>query len=97
MKKDFAQLIKEIRVALRPEFRSIGDYVDVPEEVHKRLEEFESKLEQILAESGYSLLEFCEIQKDYFMDFSSDNPDEWIIKYDPNNPEIIYPNGLSID
>lgn len=47
---------------------------------------------KIISNSGYDLEEYQSLQKEYFCDFSSDNPDEWIIRHDPENAEVIYPN-----
>ncbi len=43
----------------------------------------------MIVENGYSEEEFYSLYREYFMDFSSENPDEWIIKHDPANAQII--------
>ena len=60
-----------------------------PGESDKYLNELE---EQIAIIAGCSIQEFnAKIEKEYYCDFSSDDPDEWIIQYDPTNAQIIVP------
>ena len=44
----------------------------------------------MLAEAGYTLSEFDKLEAEYFMDFSSDDPEEWIIEHDPKNAGVIH-------
>lgn len=56
-------------------------------------EEIDRQLGIILADAGWTYTEYTNMMDNYFMDFSSDNPDEWIIRYDPENtntPQIVY-------
>ena len=96
MKKEFAQLIKDMRVALRPEFKTItanGPITGVPHlKLDEALEELEKKQHQMVIDGGYTQEEFDIMSREYYMDFTSDNPDEWVIKHDPENPVIISHN-----
>ena len=48
--------------------------------------------EQIAIVAGCSIQEFnAKIEKEYYCDFSSDDPNAWIIQYDPTNIQIIVP------
>jgi len=95
MKKEFAQLIKDMRVALRPEFKTIttnGDSTVPHLKLDEALEELEKKQHQMVVDAGYTQEEFDVMSREYYMDFTSDNPDEWVIKHDPENPVIISHN-----
>lgn len=90
MKKDFVQLVKDMRVTFRPAFSAVTRTAGMtPEQMDQALAEIENKQNQMLVESGYDPVEFNQLLKEYFMDFSSDNPEEWIIRHDPENAEII--------
>jgi hypothetical protein len=95
MKKDFAQLIKEMRTALRPEFHSIiasdGSQL-TSEQLSQSLMDLETKTNQMIVDNGYTKPEFDQLCREHFMDFSSNNPDEWVIKHDPENAQIISGN-----
>jgi hypothetical protein len=93
MKTDFATLIKDIRIALRPDFKTItlSDGLTT-EQLDEALASLEEKRHQMVIQSGYSQEEFDSLYKEYYMDFSSENPDEWVIKHDPENPVIISHN-----
>jgi len=55
-------------------------------------EEIDRQLRIILADAGWTYDEYYNMIDNYFMDFSSDNPEEWIIRYEPKNinkPKII--------
>lgn len=97
MKKDFVQLIKEMRLAFKPEFEEIlaSDTTNI-EKTSQSLSDLEKKQDQMIADAGYEQSEFDNILKEYFMDFSSNNPDEWIIRHDPENAQIITGDSLSI-
>jgi hypothetical protein len=43
----------------------------------------------MITDSGYSEEEFYQLESQYFLDFSSEDPDEWIIRHDPENAQII--------
>lgn len=90
MKKDFAQLIKEMRVALRPDFKSLTfNEALTSEQLDQALADIEKRQDQMVIDAGYTKEEFDSVYREYFMDFSSDKPDEWIIKHDPENAQII--------
>jgi len=90
MKKEFPQLIKDMRVALHPEFKSISNSTELStEQFDKALAELDEKQRQMIVESGYTQTEFDTMCREYFMDFSSSNPDEWIVNHDPDNAHII--------
>lgn len=93
MKADFVTLIKDIRIALRPDFKSItlSDGLTT-EQLDQALASLEEKRNQMVIQSGYTQEEFDALYREYYMDFSSDNPDEWVIKHDPENPVIISHN-----
>jgi hypothetical protein len=95
MKKDFAQLIKEMRTALRPEFHSIiasENHSLTSEQLSQSLMDLETRTNQMIVDNGYTKSEFDLLCREHFMDFSSNNPDEWIIKHDPENAQIISGN-----
>jgi hypothetical protein len=46
----------------------------------------------MVLDAGYTKDEFDSLYREYFMDFSSDKPDEWIIRHDPENAQIISGN-----
>lgn len=93
MKTEFATLIKSMRLVFRPDFKAItlkdGLTVD---QLNQALEELEKKQQQMIVDNGYTKEEFDSLYREYYMDFSSDNPDEWVIKHDPSNPVIISGN-----
>ena len=43
----------------------------------------------MIQDAGYTEEEFNNTRDKYYMDFSSDNPDEWIIKHNPDNAKLI--------
>ena len=93
MKTEFASLIKSMRIIFRPDFKAItlkdGLTTD---QLNQALEELEQRQQKMIVDNGYSKEEFDSLYREYFMDFSSDNPDEWVIKHDPENPVIISGN-----
>lgn len=89
MKKEFAQLVKDMRLALRSEFKQIVTAGLSTDEMDQKLSELEKKQDQMITESGYEPEEYSKLVKESFMDFSSPNPDEWIIRHDPENAQII--------
>ncbi len=90
MKTAFPTLVKAMRLLLKPEFKKLETLVG--EEHSQTLEYVENKSSQMIVENGYSEEEFYSLYREYFMDFSSENPDEWIIKHDPENAQIISGN-----
>jgi len=94
MKKEFTQLIKDIRLALRDDFKAIVSSNLSVNEMSDKLTELEEKQNIMLAEAGYDSVEYHSLMKEYFMDFSSPNPDEWVVKHDPENAQIIASTGL---
>lgn len=89
MKKEFAELVKEMRIALRSEFKAIVTNNLSIEEMDKRLAELEAKQDKMITDAGYELAEYSQLVKESFMDFSSSKPEEWIIRHDPENAQII--------
>lgn len=90
MKKEFAQLVKDMRVAFHPQFKSIASNTELStEQFDKELAELEEKQKAMIVESGYTQNEFDQLCREHFMDFSSSNPDEWVIRHDPDNAHII--------
>ena len=90
MKKDFAQLIKDMRLAFSPEFKTIIHNTSLTsEQLDAALKELEEKRNQMLTENGYTQSEFDDISSEYFIDFTSSNPDEWIVRHDPENPGLL--------
>ena len=93
MKTDFASLIKSMRLTLSPEFKLLTlNSPLTPEQLDQALLILEQKQGQMIVDNGYSKEEFDQLHREYFMDFSSNNPDEWIIKHDPENAQIISGN-----
>jgi hypothetical protein len=90
MKTEFPKFLKEMRIALHPEFeRIVGNSSLSSDQLDQALLAIEAKQEEMVNANGYTLEEFGHIIKDYFIDFSSENPDEWIIREDPANAQII--------
>lgn len=93
MKTEFSTLIKSMRLIFRPDFKAITLKADLSvEQLNQALEELEQKQQQMIVDNGYTKEEFDSLYREYYMDFSSDNPDEWVIKHDPANPVIISGN-----
>jgi hypothetical protein len=93
MKTDFAILIKSMRLTFRPDFKIITiNSILTPEQLDQALLDLEEKQGQMIIDNGYTQEEFDLLYREYFMDFSSENPDEWIIKHDPENAQIISGN-----
>lgn len=84
-KTDFAQLLKQMRITLHPMFASISKATD-QEQAWK---EFDDTKSSMLKEAGWTDAEFDTTQNEYFADFSSDDPEKWIIRHDPKNPGIV--------
>jgi hypothetical protein len=90
MKKEFAQLVKDMRLAFHPEFKAIAGNANLStDQFDKALAELEEKQKQMVIESGYTQTEFDKLCREHFMDFSSANSDEWVIRHDPDNAHII--------
>ncbi len=87
MKTDFPILVKAMRLCFRTEFKALESLDDVQHD--QALSDLEDKSKKMIAENGYSEEEFYTLYQEYFMDFTSDNPDEWIIRHDPENAQII--------
>lgn len=87
MKTDFATLIKSMRQALRADFKKLESIKD--QEHSDLLESIEARSSQMIVDGGYTEEEFYTLYQDYFMDFSSENPDEWVVKHDPENAQVI--------
>lgn len=93
MKTEFATLIKSMRLVFRPDFKTITLSEGLTtEQLDQALLELEKKQQQMIVENGYTQEEFDVLYREYYMDFTSDNPDEWVIKHDPENPVIISHN-----
>lgn len=101
MKKEFAELIKDMRITIRPQFKSMfnfdlkpGETLQVPDKViSDMIDELEAKQDKMILEAGWTNTEFHAVSKEYFIDFSSENPDEWIIRHDPENAKVITPTN----
>lgn len=93
MKTDFAILIKSMRLTFRPDFKNITlkDGLTA-EQLDQELADLEKRQQQMIHDNGYTQEEFDALYREYYMDFSSNNPDEWVIKHDPENPIIISGN-----
>lgn len=79
MRKDFPLLVKELRLALSPEFKTILA-MNNGKEFDEALNQFESKRNKMIEENGYSVEEFDSLSREYSTDFSAENPDEWKIE-----------------
>jgi|SRR5208283_605584 hypothetical protein len=87
MTKPIEEVIKEMRLVAYPAFKEAKD---------NEYQEVDEKLTAILTEANLSNNDICDIIKNYYIDWSSDNSDEWVIKYDPNNAKIIYPGKVEM-
>ena len=90
MKTDFPILVKSMRLLFKPDFKSLETLTH--EEHDQVLTDLEARSSQMIVDNGYTEEEFYSLYQEYYMDFSSDNPDEWIIKHDPSNAQIISGN-----
>lgn len=90
MKTDIVTLIKSMRKVLRPDFKKLEALVG--EDHSHTLESVEERSSQMISEAGYTESEFYALSSEYYMDFSSENPDEWVIRHDPENAQIISGN-----
>lgn len=92
MKKEFPILMKEMRSKLHPMLnQAILKSIEGNEnECRAILDEIEFIQDQMLQEAEYSLTEFANLSKEYYLDFSDSNPDNWIIRYDPENAKVIH-------
>lgn len=96
MKTEFPKLLKDMRLALNPEFKSIvSDSTLTAEQLDKALMKVEALQEQMVKDHGYTQEEFSQLIKEHFIDFSSTNPDEWVIRPDTENPQIITGSKIS--
>jgi hypothetical protein len=94
MKKDFGQLIKEIRVSHRAEFQAVAhDSTLDLDQLDKAFALLEDKQSVMVEAAGYTQDEFLVLIREHFMDFSSSNPEEWVIRHDPDNAHIIIESG----
>ena len=90
MKKDFPQLIKEMRMAFHPEFQTITSNANLTtDQFDEALSKLEEKQKQMIIEAEYTQEEFDALCREYFMDFTSSNQDEWIVRHDPDNAQVI--------
>lgn len=90
MKKEFAQLVKDMRVLFHPEFKSIANNKTLTaDQFDEALSILEEKQKQMIIDSGFTQSEFESLCREHFMDFSSNLPEEWIVKYDPDNAHIL--------
>lgn len=93
MKTDFATLIKSMRLTFRPDFKAITLKDGLSsEQLDQELADLEKRQQQMVRDNGYTQEEFDALYREYYMDFSSANPDEWVIKHDPENPIIVSGN-----
>jgi len=90
MKEDFATLVKSMRLTLMPAFKRLETLTG--EEHSNALDMIERESLKMILDAGYTESEFYGEHQKHFMDFSSKNPDEWIIKLDPENAHIISSN-----
>jgi hypothetical protein len=94
MKKDFAQLIKEMRIAHRAEFQTVANDKSLDlDQLDKAFVILENKQSVMAEAAGYTQDEFQTLMREYFMDFRSSNPEEWVIRHDPDNAQIIIESG----
>lgn len=90
MKKEFAQLVKDMRIAFHPEFSAIANNAALTtDQFDKALSELEEKQKSMIVESGYTQTEFDQLCREHFMDFTATNPEEWVIRHDPDNAHIV--------
>lgn len=90
MKTDIVTLIKDMRKNLRPSFKKLETLTG--KEHSDTLESVEVTSSKMITDGGYTESEFYSLSSEYYMDFSSENPDEWVIRHDPENAQIISGN-----
>lgn len=90
MKTDIVTLIKDMRKNLRPSFKKLETLTG--QEHSDTLESVEVTSSKMITDGGYTESEFYSLSSEYYMDFSSENPDEWVIRHDPENAQIISGN-----
>ena len=84
-KTPFPELIKEMRKVLNPKFKAIGGVGSTD----TALQDIEDEHAKLVVAGGYTVDEFAEETKNHFIDFSSANPDEWVVRLDPEHATII--------
>jgi hypothetical protein len=84
MRKDFPTLIKEMRITLHPMFKALSS--------GGTLDDFEHKKEEMITSAVYTVEEFEKLINEYYLDFSSEDPEKWVIRHDPDNAIIITPS-----
>ena len=90
---DFATAMKTLRLELRPLFKSIMDNNSLDSTAKDAaLTDLETKQEQLVAKFGFDMNTFNTAMGEHYMDFSSSNPDEWIIRHDPEHATLISEN-----
>jgi hypothetical protein len=90
MKPNFATLMKEMRIVLHPMFKAMS--VKDGTNLGPTLDDLEKKKTEMLLQADWTDEEFNKAGDEYYMDFSSENPDNWIIRHDPANATIITPS-----
>jgi hypothetical protein len=78
MKKEFVSLMKELRSVCHPLL------------IAGELDKLENEMNRIIVAAGWEKQEYDETYPKYLLDFSkSDDPNDWIIEYSPENAKII--------
>ena len=83
MKTDFATLMKELRITLHPMFKSLTSTPGAS------LDTLEQKKNEMLKSAGYSEEEYSKLESEYYLDFSAEKPEDWVIRHDPEHATII--------
>jgi len=94
MKTNFTTLMKDLRITLHPLFKSMafGTANATENHVEITLDDLEKKKDAMLLQAGYTSDEFDKLIKEYYLDFSSDKPEDWIMRHDPEHAVVITPS-----
>lgn len=93
-KTPFPELIKSMRKVLNPKFKAIATTQTTgASSADNLLQDIEDEYAKLTAAGGYTVDEFAEETKNYFIDFSSSNLDEWVVRLDPEHATIITPSS----
>lgn len=77
--------MKNMRLVLHPMFAAISSSTDQ----EQSWKDFDAKKADLLSTAGWTDAEFDKAQNEYYIDFTNDDPAQWIIRHDPANAKIL--------
>jgi hypothetical protein len=87
-KTPFIQLMKEMRLEIHPMFKALSSTDDPTNASLTKIEELQ---ETMAKKAGYTMDEFTAAMNEHFMDFTNEDPEQWVIRHDPENAKILTP------